>query len=279
MVLESNPDYAPAYGFMSWATGAQGDLDESFLWSERYIRLDPQSGFPRHEVPMTLVHLQDRERLEELRDRWREEGVEASRIAFASQMLALLDRRFDAMLEINRSLRKTPGFDPEVEQAFTYTYARNYPAAFEAWRAVAPELFEAGDRRQAIARHAENACVIADVAGRIGEVEWAQTLAREVRDYILLELPQYQAHAASNSNLAYCHATLGDFEAATDQLETNLRHRHFTYWWELRQLEMFDPLRGEPRFENVMQAFEDEMARQRARLDRLEAEMQREAGA
>ena len=89
---------------------------------------------------------------------------------------------------------------------------------------------------------------------------------------IVEEMPSYMEHAAFWGKLAYCRAYQGDFDGAMEQLEINLRHRHYDFWWEPRRLELFAPLRGDARFESVMQAFEDEMARQRASLDRMDAE-------
>jgi hypothetical protein len=193
-----------------------------------------------------------------------------------SSLLAQLDGRYDAALENLRGLTNIPGWDFEVDRAYLHTYKRDYEAALQAWQIATPALFDEKTRDTVVALFPTDACVVADVARRVGEAEWAEALAQQVRDYVREDLPRYRQHAALE--LTLCHATLGDYEAALAQLETNLRHRHFDFWWEPRLLEMFDPLRGNPRFENVMQAFEDEMARQRANLDRLEAELQQEAG-
>ena len=94
-------------------------------------------------------------------------------------------------------------------------------------------------------------------------------LATDAKEFITQELPRYMEHAGSTSNLGYCYATLGEYDLALNQLETRLRNRQYNFWWQPQLLEMFDPLQGDPRFEDLMQAFEDEMARQRANLDRL----------
>ena len=104
----------------------------------------------------------------------------------------------------------------------------------------------------------------------MGNVEFGRSLANETVTYIKDELPQFVEFAGRDGNIAYCHATLGDYDRALHQLESHYQDRFFPFWWEPRLLEMFDPLNGDPRYEDLMQAFENEMARQRAMLDRLD---------
>jgi len=271
LVMETNPEYAPALGFMAWATARRGDLDESLGWSSRYLSLDPRSGPGLGSRVDALTTLRDRERLESTLARWQSTNPDNPASNFLSLRLALMDRRFGAALEQLSALPDAPGlFDAEARRALIHTYAREYDPAMASWRQAAPGLWEESARKETLVAFARDACVIADVARRVGEDEWAEGLAREARDYIMEERSRYMEHAAGQANLAYCHAVLGDYEAALSQLETNLRHRHFDSWWEPRYLELFDPLSGDRRFEDLMQAFEDEMARQRASLDRID---------
>jgi hypothetical protein len=221
---------------------------------------------------MSLVHLQDRERLETTRNEWMDEGGQEQAVFFADFLIATLEGRFDAALENSADVRRNPGFQPDVERAWLHTFRRDYSSALAAWQEVVPEFFDEEQRSEAVRVLTDLACVVADVLRRQDQQVMADALVEDVIGYTTDILPRYQEHAAYDSNLAYCLAYQGDFEAALDQLETNYRHRHFGFWWEPRLLELFDPLRGNPRFENLMQAFEDEMARQRANLDRLEAQ-------
>ncbi len=270
IVIDTNPDFASARGFMAWATGASGDFDKAALWAASYFKIDPNTGFASIGMLQNLAQLRDRERLIRIRDEWADEGGQEMAVRVAEQLIAEIDGRYEAALEIDAEAGGGPGYRPGIQRAWLNTYLRNYPEALTQWRHVAPGLFDEARREEALPRHSDIGCVVADVLRRLGEQAQADALATDVRTYVTEELPRYQEQAAWVANLAYCHAYLGDFEAALDQLETNFRNRHLAMWWQVRELELFDPLKGDPRFESLMQAFEDELARQRANLDRLQ---------
>jgi len=276
VVLASHPDFAPAKGFMSWLMVGRGDLDQSIVWARSYLAEDPGVDFPKLGWAMSLLHLQDRERLLALAQAAADEDPDAPLVDLANRFVALLDRRYDAVVELAGGAVPRRGgpidLDVEFEIAFANTYAADYPAAFQAWQKAVPGFFEESERARAMRTTPDLACVVADVARRVGEVEFGDTLAREAVRFATEELPRYLEHAAHRANVAYCLAYQGDLDGAVEQLEINLRHRHYDFWWEPRRLELFAPLWGDPRFETVMQAFEDEMARQRASLDRMDAE-------
>ena len=276
LVLASHPEFAPATGFMAWLMRGRGDLDQSIAWTRRYLAADPGVDFPKIGWAGTLLDLQDRERLRTLADAAAADDADAPLAHLANLFIALLDRRYDAVLELAGGAAPQRGgpidIDAEFEIAYAHTYAGNYPAAFAAWQKAAPGFFDEDRRSGAIRAMAGEACVVADVARRAGEAGFADALAREATVVIVEEMPNYMEHAAFWGKLAYCRAYQGDFDGAMELLEINLRHRHYNFWWEPRQLELFSPLRGDARFESVMQAFEDEMARQRASLDRMDGE-------
>ncbi len=55
-------------------------------------------------------------------------------------------------------------------------------------------------------------------------------------------------------------------DRALEVMATLYEHHHYQAWWEPRYLEYYDPLRGDPRFETIMENFSNEMARQRESL-------------
>ncbi len=269
IVLDSNPDYAPVRGFLSWQAGGRGDLDEAVIWSSRYLELDPRTGFATMTLVWDLGELQDRERLVRIRDNWTPINDQDMTVRAAEMMIARIDGRYAAALENVVDLGG-PGNRPGVEQAWLKTYQRAYDEALADWSRVAPSLFDASQRDDAVRQYADIGCVVADVLRRQGEQAMADLLVADVVTFVTEELPRYKEYANSAGNLAYCHAYRGDFDAAMDEIESNLRNRQFVFWWQSRALELFDPLKGNARYEALMQAFEAEMARQRASLDRLE---------
>ncbi|MEE4174651.1 MAG: hypothetical protein V2I57_10410 [Xanthomonadales bacterium] len=275
VLVASYPDYAPAVGFMGWVKGGRGHFDESVAWNQRYLEDDPGSPIPRFGMANALVQLQDTDRLETVARQWEARNPTDPVSRWARMQLAMLEGRYGAMGELASQMLEPLGPnapDFEIEYALSHTYAGDYPAALQAWQQAAPELFDESQRPEAVRQFADLACVIADVARRSGEPDFADSLASEAQSYITEELVNYQRLAPEEANLAYCLAYDGDFDAALDLLESKLRNRHFGFWFEPRRIELFEPVWGSPRFESIMQAFEDEMARQRANLDRLEQE-------
>ena len=273
VLVDSYPDYVPATGFMSWVQGGLGDLDESIVWGQRYLEEDPGSPIPRFGMVQALVDMQDTQRLRSLAEQWEALNPDDPIALTARVYLAMLQTRYDAMQELSSVALEPLGPnapDLKIEYAWAFTYDGDYPAALQAWKQAAPDLFDGPRRTDAMPMFADLACVVADVARRSGEPKLADALALEAQRFITEDLPRYQRLATESANLAYCLAYAGEFDAALDQLESKLRNRVFDFWFEPRMLELFEPVWGDPRFESIMQGFEDEMARQRANLDRLE---------
>ena len=63
-----------------------------------------------------------------------------------------------------------------------------------------------------------------------------------------------------------CLLELGQTEAALAAIETRVSHGHLGGWWLWRRWPSYEPLRGDPRFEALMDGVEQNMAAQRARL-------------
>ena len=66
---------------------------------------------------------------------------------------------------------------------------------------------------------------------------------------------------------------LGEKDKALAAIETQVGHGHWAGWWFWRKMPLYEPLWGEPRFEAAMQKIQDEIAIQRASLDKMDTAM------
>jgi hypothetical protein len=98
-----------------------------------------------------------------------------------------------------------------------------------------------------------------------GDEQLGGDLVRASLDYLEQELPRYIEHADRYS-IEACYMVLGQPEKALSAIETRVSHGHWHQWWFMRRMPLYEPLRGEPRFEVAIQKIEDDLVVQRANL-------------
>lgn len=108
-------------------------------------------------------------------------------------------------------------------------------------------LFEhaiaAFERGVAVARESASVGLLAQACGRSGQPEKAQALIDEL-------LHREKKEYVPPTCIAWAYVGLGDADSAFQWLETAFRQRCSMLLW-LRAVPMFDPLRGDPRFEDL----------------------------
>jgi TolB-like protein/Flp pilus assembly protein TadD len=274
-LVETDPGFFPAVSFMGWAVSAQGRFAEAVAWDRKAGQLDPESPFPRGSQAINLITMQDRARLVALREELAvaDDPAAAPLLALVESGIAILDGRVDAAIENIRGQPSVP-FVLNTEDAlgWLYLYAQNYAAAREVWERANPQFFDPQTWRAAIEQKAAMGCAVGYVMARTGNAEQGRALVDETLAYLKNELPRYVEHAAAQSNRHHCHAIRGEYDETLAVAQTLLDHGHLAFWWDLRSLDYFEPLQGEPRFETLIRRIEDVMAAQRAELDRLEAD-------
>ncbi len=273
VVNESDPEFFPALSWRGITQGALGNLDHAVVWARRSGLADPDSAFGQLNVLFHLIDLRDRDRLVALRDSIAEQTPDAPLLSNLDLALAIMEGRYAGALEILDAVRGTPTLIPvPIVEANIHAWMGQWQKMREIWEELDPRFFDLASQEAAIRETPGPACILGYAMLRTGDPELGRALIDQTIQFGTVELPRYQRHAADRMSLHYCYAALGDQESALGMMATMLEHRHFQSWWEPPRLEFFQPLVGDPRFEALMDAFDAEMARQRANLDRLEAE-------
>lgn len=266
-LVETDPDFFPAVGLMSDVLAAQGQLDDAMRWARKSTQLDPDSLFPVLGQIFTLVDLQDEEGLMALREMIaaRSDRVSVAGDTFLDIGIALVNHRWSGVIESIQNV--PPFFAPAMEVlGWTHTLNRDYPAARQAYEAYQAEFFDPETRSLAVEERTAQACTVGYVLVKTGDPELGRALVEETISFTNDRLTKDTRHAISAANLDHCYAIIGDWDKSLEMMQTMFDHGHYTNWWERNFLEYFDPLRGDPRFESMMQKVSDEMARQRQSL-------------
>jgi tetratricopeptide (TPR) repeat protein len=270
IALDLDPGYFPARQWMDFVMAGQGRLDEAYYWAEQATEADPNSPFTGIGQLFIAVDLQDRPRLEALVKALQASDSPGWQQALGELALAALDRRYDAMLEIISGFEGSP-FEDMLADIRTQQHALlgQWPEVVALQRAATPGFFEPEAQREAIADKPTLACVVGYALRRTGDEELGTTLIESTIDYGLNELSGWVRHADQRIDLPICQAAAGRMEEALEALEARFSNGGYQGWMFYRDLEPFEPLLGDPRFEALMQNVETEMERQRSSLAKL----------
>ena len=270
IALDLDPNYYPARQWMDFVMAGQGHLDQAYYWAEQATEADPNSPFTGIGQLFIAVDLRDRPRLEALVEALRGSDAPGWQQAMGEMALAALDRRYAAMLEIITGFEGSP-FEAMLVDIKTNQHALTgqWPEVIALQRISTPGFFEPDAQRAAIAEKPQLACVVGYALRRTGDEELGKLLIESTIDYGLNELSRWVRHADQRIDLPVCQAAAGRMEEALEALETRFSSGGYQGWMFYRDLEPFEPLLGDPRFEALMQDVEAEMDRQRANLATL----------
>jgi tetratricopeptide (TPR) repeat protein len=145
-------------------------------------------------------------------------------------------RRYDEAL---REARKVIELDP------------TFPVSHEV---VGTILLTLGEPREAVAalRQAAALSPISRVIGTLGEAYAFAGMTQEAHD-VLAELEERRGRGAAGlSHLALVHMGLGDLDRAFECLEQAVEEREGGILLDLVSVPEFDPLRSDPRFDDLL---------------------------
>jgi hypothetical protein len=67
-----------------------------------------------------------------------------------------------------------------------------------------------------------------------------------------------------------CHLVAGDTQSAIESLELQLKHGHIGLWREWHELPVYDLIRNEPRYVDLMAEYDLKIAEQRELIAKLD---------
>ena len=272
-LMELDPGFPAAYSGMADVMAETGRFDEEVLWRQKSIERDPGRIVSYFDMAITLLNLGEVNALDQLRESMDEIDSDHWSIGWLDMLNTTYEQNYAATLEtgkwVNQQLGPVPSFQNFV--GFIHIMDGDYIKARQDFEIAEPRYWNRASWRAAIEKDSGLGCTIATTMMRTGDEEMAIDLLRVVINYLETELPNYIDHA-DRYNYAGCYAAAGDYEKALDAFELSVDHGHYQFWWAWSKSPIFEPLRGNPRWEAGLATIQERNARQRENLARIRAE-------
>jgi tetratricopeptide (TPR) repeat protein len=269
-LLELDPGFAPAYASMANLMGTMGQFDEQIIWTRKSIAMDPGRVNLYQPLAFAYLDLGDVDALADIKKAIEEIDDQHWSLGFVDSVANLYRGNHAAALEgvkwVSAQIGPVPSF--QVVFAIFYLASQDFAKAREALQIAEPRFFDRAQWREAIELSLGQGCMVAYVLMRTGDESMGRELLDTTISYLEQELPGYVEHAERYDQ--GCYAVAGDVDKALDSLEVNLAHGHNSGWWFWSKLPQMEILRGEPRYEAVLQAIQEKNAVMRERLASLE---------
>ncbi len=273
-LAQLDPDFTAAYLTRANLAAQTGRFDEQIQWLQKSVEADP--GRMGQYIPLMWAYIDigDVEPLEAIKRQMAAINEENTLLGVADMVSSLSAGNYDAALESGRWTYERMARPPFFHPIFGYlnSFKHDYRAAREAFETAWPGMFDRAQWRTAIQEHLDDTCFVGWVMARTGDEQMGGDLVRASLDYLEQELPRYVQHADRYS-IDACYMALGETDKALAAIETRVSHGHWAQWWFWRKMPVYEPLWGDPRFEAAMQRIQDEIAIQRASLERTDTAM------
>ena len=263
-LLDLHPEYASANNSLALLYGqVYGRLDESLVWVRKSRELDPGNinSMVDEFMPLVLAGAPDLaagviESMEAL-------DSKSLMISLAHSLQNVVDQRFPAAAEHAIYLAGKLNLPWSLWMSGrVLAYGGNYTKAREMMLRAEPGYSDPGQWERLLNERQSDACQIGWVLMQTGDRTLGQDLILETITYLEETLPRYIKHADRYS-IQICHAALGDTDAALNAVEQNFDHNHFSDWKFTHAWPPIRELWDEPRYIEVLQKVEAELARQR----------------
>jgi len=272
-LMQSDPDFAPAYREMADLMDTTGRFDEQAMWLRKASELDPGNFGLYIGQTFALLNMGDEEALADIKRHLAALDDQHWAMGWVETLESMYRKNYAASLESAKWVDQQIGELPQFQNVFGWVYLLNndYQKARQSFSVAFPRYFDRSTWRSAIELDPGTGCIMSYVMSRTGEEAQSADLLKMTLSYLENELPNYIEHA---DRFFYegCYLMAGEFDKALDQLDISFAHGHYGQWWMWNNLSLFDPLRGNERYETMMQNINETAATQRASLAQMEAE-------
>ncbi len=264
---ELDPGFVNAFVQRAILASQRGQVYEQVRWLQRVLEEDPGRIGTYGDLLWAYMDLGYIEPLDDIRHKLVEINDQHPMIGMVDMFSATYFGNYDGALESARWSYERVGRPAFLQRIMGYINAvkGNYTAARQAFEIGEPRFFDSGQWQTAIEEDPDDACFAGMLLLRTGDEALGQQLLVRSLGYLQNELPQFIDHA-DRYDVETCLLELGQTEAALAAIETRVSHGHLGGWWLWRRWPSYEPLRGDPRFEALMDGVEQNMAAQRARL-------------
>jgi tetratricopeptide (TPR) repeat protein len=242
-------------------------------WIRKSMALDPGRIQLYNALAFAYLDLDDLEAANRVRTEVEALDDQHFILGLLDTFVALHRKNYAAALEAANWVNDKIGQIPDFQEFFGFMYLiqGELEKAKSAFRIAEPRFFDRATWRAAIEQQNSQGCINAWLLMQTGEEALGQSLLDMTLAYMEVELPNYIAHADRYGYMP-CYLAKGDLNKALESLETTVEHGHYGGWWLWTTVPLWEPLRGEPRFEAALQSIRDRVAIQRENLRRMEAE-------
>jgi len=267
-LIQSDPEFAPAYQEMASLMGTTGRFDEEVMWLRKASELDPGNFGLYIQQTFALLNMGDEEALAKIKRQIADQDDQHWAMGWVETLESMYQKNYPASLESAKWVDQQLGNIPQFQNVFGWVYMLNedYQKAQQAFSVAFPRYFDRSTWRSAIELDPGGGCTMAYVMSRNGEDALSADLLKMTISYLENELPNYIGHA-DRYFYEGCYLMSGEYDKAMDQLDISSSHGHYAQWWIWGNLSLFEPLRGTERYEAMMQKIHATAAAQRAKMN------------
>ena len=254
--VELKPSYAPAVASVASNLFNLGQLDEAVSWSRRSVELDPRSGLRMSVLGAMYDALGNPAQAEAALRRGLELQAEIGQSNWSLVMFLLRQgRKGEALEHARKALASAPGDSYTLHAAAVAELMAGDPAR-------ARERFERQVSRNTPGSNAK--VYLAYLYRRSGRIEDAEKLLDKTLELHHRLLASGNGYHAVPLEIAFVHAARGDKDEALRWLE-RARQAGWRGWEQANWSPLFDPLRQDDRFRDLMRRIDEDVAAMRRR--------------
>lgn len=262
-----DPGFVSVFSMRAALASQRGRVAERIRLLLKVLELDPGRMSAYADLIWAYLDLGYPEALPGIRRHLAEINEQHPMVGTLDTISSMYQGNYDGSLEAAHWTYERLGRPVFFQRIIAYisTMKNDYAGARAAMELGQPKWFHPDQWQSALEQNPEDACFAGALMIRSGDEALGQQLLHKAVDYLQNELPRYIEHA-DRYDVETCLLELGQTEAALAGFEKRMAHGHTEQWWLLRRWPLYEPLKGNPRFEALIDTVEKDIAAQRTQL-------------
>jgi TolB-like protein/Tfp pilus assembly protein PilF len=262
-LLEWSPEYSLAFESIGFMHFKNGRISEAIDWSNKALRMDPVNARNLMFLAQNYVALGDYEAVAQIRQ-WMVERLNPGniRVLWLDFSVLMRQRDWQAALDYIDAFPESMSTSPGrlYQRGLAYYFKGDLFKSREYWSTQSD--WPAGE--------ASDDCMYVHVLMATGDEVLGRELLDKALNHFEITLPRLTQHTDQEYQQGVCYLVAGDYEKALDFFDRRATHGHFTDWWEIQSINLWDGRRDDPRFIALGQKTKALIAEQRELLQIVE---------